>query len=145
MAKKAKKATKATTKKKKAKKRRGADSTRWRTDARVKVIVAECKVKVLAGAGGKTFDGTAEAALENFFGPKIKKRKDRDDDWDKADPSGIGLVKDKPLLVADHLGRICAILSRGSIVTKKVAKAAGLAVQNDENCLTAMGAGDWCA
>lgn len=150
MAKKTKKAkaAKAKTKKKKAKKTTGADLTRWRTDARVIVILGECKVKVLAGLSGKTLDPAAETALEDFFGPKIKKRKDsppRLDDWDKADPSGIGLVKDKPLLVADHLGQICAILSKGNVVTKKVAKVAAAAVQKDENCVTALGAGDWCA
>lgn len=144
MAKKAK-TTKTKAKKTKAKKKKGVQPTRWRSDPRVKVIVAECKVKVLVGLNGKTLDSAAETALEDFFGPKIKFRKDKNDDWDKPDPSGVGLVKDKPLLVADHLGRICDILSKGTIVTKKVAKVAAMAVQKDENCVTALGAGDWCA
>ena len=138
------KATKAKAKNKPKAKSASPTARSWRNDPRVVAIVAECKNRVLQGAGGKTFDPPAETAVENFFGPKIKTRKDQRDDWDSRDPSG-GYVKDKPLLVATHLGQICAILAKGNVITKKVGMVAAAAVQKDENCITAQGAGDWCA
>jgi hypothetical protein len=139
MAKRAKKAAKA---KKTAKSKKPKGS--WKKDARVLAIIAECKTAVMKGVGSKTFDSRAEQALNSFFGLKIQRRKDQRDDWDKALPSG-GYVKDKPLMVANHLGQICAILSDGAVVNRVVALAAAKAVQKDQTCTTALGRGDWCA
>jgi acetyl-CoA carboxylase beta subunit len=128
----------------KAKRRKAALDPRWRRDPRAVVIMGEVWAKITANAAGKTFDPAAQAEVEDHLGPRLKRRKDMQDDWDNLVVGG-GQVKDRPLVVAGHLGQIAAILSVGHTITKKVAMAATLAIKKDEHCTVGMGSGDWCA
>lgn len=133
-------------------------SQAWRTDTSVAAILAECEAEVLKGLRAERLEApatvglhpSAKTAFEDFFGPKIKARHDKSGTPGNADWNGTNATtgkpeKEKPLLVANHLGRICGILSAGPIVTSKIAKVAAAAVQKDENCRGAAGTGDWCA
>jgi hypothetical protein len=100
-------------------------------------ILEECRAEVGSGLGGKTLQPAADRILRAFFKPKILRRLSKGGNWKKE--------KKHPLIVAYHLGQIAAIMSKGPTVTAAVARAAAVAVQNDEICPRGGGgAGQWC-
>jgi hypothetical protein len=105
-------------------------------DAAADAILQECRDAVDKGLGGKKLSKAADNGLDAFFRPKIKRRLKKGGDWEKE--------KAKPLIVAEHLGQVAAILSHGSQVSAAVAKAAAVAAKHDEVCPAGGGAGQWC-
>ena len=99
-------------------------------------ILAECTTHVQIGLGNKTLSAGAKAQLDGYYGPKIQNRLNNGGVWNNE--------KAKPLVVAEHLGQICAILSTGNTISVAVAMAAANAVRSDETCPAGMGAGQWC-
>ena len=105
--------------------------------AKVKKILDEMAVKVNAGLGKKKLGPGVDKALRANMGPKIKRRLDAGGDWEKE--------KSKPLIVAKHMGKIAALLSKTTVVDIAVADAALTAVKSDEHCQRGIpGAGNWC-
>ena len=100
-------------------------------------ILDECREAVKRGLGPKSLNAAADGALVTFFKAKIKKRlKQRGADWEKE--------KANPLIVAEHLGQIAAILSKTNTVGPAAAKAAAVAVKHDQVCPAGGGGGQWC-
>ena len=102
-------------------------------------ILDECKTHVAAGLGDKLLGEPAESLLRATFKPKIVRRlaPPFNGNWEAE--------KTNPLIVAEHLGQICAILTVGSTVSAAIAQAAAAAARKDEHCtISGGGAGDWC-
>ena len=111
------------------------DQRRYAPD--VKAILNECAAEVTTGLGGKTLGAKADAQLRTYFGTRILKRLANGGDWAKE--------KHNPLVVARHLGEVCAIMTKGGTVSPTVALAAAAAVKQDEYCTRGGGgAGNWC-
>jgi len=107
-------------------------------DPAIENILDELKTLVLIGMSGKTLDIGVEDALRATMRPKIQARLDNGGDWE--------LEKDNPLICARHMGAIAKLLSTTNTVSLNVARAALLAIQNDEHCTKgAVVGGDWCA
>ena len=105
-------------------------------DKEADAILDECRKAVKIGLGAKSLSAAADAALISFFKAKIKKRLKNGGDWDKE--------KAKPLIVAEHLGQIAAILSTTNTVSPTQAKAAAVACKHDQVCPSGGGTGQWC-
>ena len=104
----------------------------------VEDILDEMKILVDLGIKPKAFDTGVEEEVRKAMRPKIKKRIEAGGDWEAE--------RGNPLICAMHLGEIAKILSKGNKVSKNVAKAALVAIQNDEHCtIGSTGGGDWCA
>jgi hypothetical protein len=106
--------------------------------AEIEQILDQMKVRVLQGMSPNVFkNSTVERGLRITMRPKILRRMRAGGKWAKE--------KERPLLVAEHMGQIAKILAKGSKVDLNVANAARVAVKSDENCQRqAAGGGDWC-
>jgi hypothetical protein len=109
-------------------------STRRAADA--DTILEECRQAVYKGLGGKQLHADADTLLVMTFKPKIQNRLDAGGVWEDE--------KANPLIVAEHLGQIAAILTQGDEVSPTVAKAAAVAIQHDQLCPSGGGTGQWC-
>lgn len=102
-------------------------------------ILDDMREAVRVGLGDKKLGSGVEAALRAIMKPKIKRRLDKGGDWDKE--------KANPLIVAEHMGQIAALISKTKKVDISCAEAALTAVKSDEFCERksgGLGGGDWC-